>query len=153
MVMSNRYTLLKRCYNCTTVATDRKCLSLLWPLLARWACWHHSSVATVAPSSYERADIIHLLLLGTKVATGKLILAHPLLLDRNLHLVYSLKHILHLVSKKHNLHLVSERKHNLITYIYTHTKFMHIIQFASSSTKSKQFASRSSRRYSAWPPP
>jgi hypothetical protein len=110
-------------------------------------------VATMTPNSDIRADVIHLSLLGSTLVMDKLASAHPSLVDRNLHSISSSKHILHSVSeRKHNLHSISERKHNLIIYIYMYiynteliylityiyTEFIHLIQFASSSTKAKQ---------------
>jgi hypothetical protein len=54
------------------------------------------AVATVAPSSNGRADVICPSLLKSTVTTDVLMSAHPLLLD-----------------EKYNLHLVYKRRHNL----------------------------------------
>jgi hypothetical protein len=56
------------------------------------------SVTTVAPSSDGSADAIRPSLLGVTVAMYKLTSAHLSLLDRNMHLVSSSKHILHSVN-------------------------------------------------------
>jgi hypothetical protein len=63
------------------------------------------SITIVTPSNEERADIIRLSLLGATVAMGKLMSSHPSLLDRNIHLVFRLKHILHLVNQNSRLEI------------------------------------------------
>jgi hypothetical protein len=79
------------------------------------------SVATMAPSSDGRTDVIRLSLLGATVAMARLTLAHSSLVSRNLHSIYSSKHI---------LHSISERKHNLITHIYIYnTELIHLITY------------------------
>jgi hypothetical protein len=79
-----------------------------WPFATKVSLqWYLSSdgqkthVATVAPTSDGRADIICPLLLESTVERGMLTSAHPSLLDRkhNMHSVYK---------RKYNLHTISE---------------------------------------------